>query len=335
MIEKLWFSDHWLGKVLAPILWPLSLVYRFVSQTRHRAYLNGRKSAYRAPVPVVVVGNITAGGNGKTPVVVWLVERLQQKGFNPGVISRGYGGKSPAYPLLLTENTPVEHCGDEPRLIYQRTGVPVVVDPQRANAVKLLLQKGVDIIIADDGLQHHALARDIEIVVVDGQRRFGNGQFIPYGPLRESIDRLDSVDFVINNGGISAVGEIEMSLAPAMAVNLCTEQHVPVSELNNLVAFAGIGHPARFFHTLSQMNGHLVATQGFADHRDYTIQDLEALCLRGDHVIMTEKDAVKCRAFAKENWWFLPVSAAFHSVDEQRILTLIEEVAEHYGSSFT
>ncbi|KUI99796.1 tetraacyldisaccharide 4'-kinase [Vibrio sp. MEBiC08052] len=333
MIEDIWFKNHFAGRLLAPILWPLSLLYRWISEARRKSYQQGHKQTYRAPVPIIVVGNITAGGNGKTPVVVWLVEALQQMGMTPGVISRGYGGKAPQYPLLLTQETPVHHCGDEPKLIHQRTGAPVAVAPHRADAVQALLTQGVNVVVADDGLQHYALARDIEIVVVDGQRRFGNQRFIPYGPLRESLHRLTSVDFVINNGGSPEGNEIPMTLVPQQAVHLCSGIRRDVEQLGKLTAIAGIGNPSRFFQTLLQLGASLVATRGFADHYQYSARDIEGIAEEAEHVIMTEKDAVKCLPFAQDNWWYLPVSAAFRPVDAQKILRSIEEVIKHYGSS--
>jgi tetraacyldisaccharide 4'-kinase len=332
VIEKIWFDNHPLKYLLWPILWPLSLLFGAISQSKRKQYQAGKKLAYKAPVPVVVVGNITAGGNGKTPVVVWLVEQLQQLGYKPGVVSRGYGAKAPHYPLILNEQTPAKHCGDEPKLIYGRTGAPVAVDPVRANAVKALLDIGVDIVITDDGLQHYALARDIELVIVDGNRRFGNKSLIPLGPLRESVERLSDVDFVITNGGQVQQDEIAMSLAPEKAINLKTNQQVDVSQLKDLVAFAGIGHPPRFFNTLSAMNADVKVTKGFADHQDFDQQELETLALQGANVIMTEKDAVKCRDYAQDNWWYLPVSAQFNSNDAERILNRIKEVKATYGS---
>ncbi|MGY0616370.1 tetraacyldisaccharide 4'-kinase [Vibrio sp. FJH11] len=332
MIEKIWFDNHPLKYLLWPLLWPLSLLFGAISQSKRKQYQTGKKLAYKAPVPVVVVGNITAGGNGKTPVVVWLVEQLQQLGYNPGVVSRGYGAKAPQYPLVLDDQTPAKHCGDEPKLICGRTGAPVAVDPVRANAVKALLEVGVDIIITDDGLQHYALARDIELVIVDGNRRFGNESLIPLGPLREGIERLSEVDFVITNGGHVQQDEIAMSLAPEKAINLKTNQHIDVSELKELVAFAGIGHPPRFFNTLNVMNADVKVTKGFSDHQDFDQQELEALAQQGANVIMTEKDAVKCRDYAQDNWWYLPVSAQFNSNDAERILNRIKEVKATYGS---
>ncbi|BBM64232.1 tetraacyldisaccharide 4'-kinase [Vibrio alfacsensis] len=332
MVEKIWFENHPLKYLLWPLLWPLSLLFGAISKSKRRQYQSGKKQVYKAPVPVVVVGNITAGGNGKTPVVVWLVEQLQQLGYKPGVVSRGYGAKAPQYPLVLDANTLAKHCGDEPKLIHRRTGVPVAVDPVRANAVQALLPMGVDIIITDDGLQHYALERDIEFVIVDGNRRFGNESLIPLGPLRESMERLKEVDFIITNGGHAQSGEMPMSLAPSKAINLKTKQQVDVNELNELVAFAGIGHPPRFFNTLTAMNADVKVTKGFADHQDFDQQELESLAQQGANVIMTEKDAVKCDRYAQDNWWYLPVSAQFQSNDAERILNRIKEVKATYGS---
>lgn len=334
MIERLWYQPSALATCLKPVLWPLSMVFKSISESRKAAFERGSKESYRAPVPVVVVGNITVGGNGKTPVVIWLVEKLQALGYQPGVVSRGYGGKAEQYPVIVTQDVHAETCGDEPKLIAQRTGAPVAVDPVRSNAVKALLKHDVDIIITDDGLQHYALQRDIEFVVVDGKRRFGNESFMPLGPLRESLQRLDSVDFIINNGGEPHRNEIPMLLQPQLAVNMVTGEIKQVSELKNLVAFAGIGHPPRFFNTLATLGASLVATQGFADHQAYDQQKLNTLVEKGDNVIMTEKDAVKCGEIAQDNWWYLPVSAELPKEDAQCILERIKEVKEQYGSPF-
>ncbi|NIY91585.1 tetraacyldisaccharide 4'-kinase [Vibrio diazotrophicus] len=332
MIEKIWFQHHPIRFLLWPLLWPLSLVFKAVSRSRRKAFQSGKKQSYKAPVPVVIVGNITAGGNGKTPVVIWLVETLQRLGYKPGVVSRGYGAKAPSYPLIVADNTSTAHCGDEPKLIYQRTKAPVAVDPIRSNAVKALLKENIDIIISDDGLQHYALDRDIEFAVVDGVRRFGNEQLLPLGPLREPVSRLKEVDFTITNGGTPLAGEVAMTLQPDLAVNMVTGERVPVNTLSNIVAWAGIGHPPRFFNTLKELGAKPVVEHGFADHQDFDSSQLFALATRGDHVVMTEKDAVKCAAFAKENWWYLPVSAQISHHDEQHIVETIKEVMEQYGS---
>ncbi|MGD8111109.1 tetraacyldisaccharide 4'-kinase [Vibrio sp. TRT 17S01] len=332
MIEKIWFQNHPLKYLLWPLLWPLSQLFGLVSRKRRSDYADGKKQSYRAPVPVIVVGNITAGGNGKTPVVIWLVEKLQLMGFKPGVVSRGYGGKAPSYPLVVQESTPTQHCGDEPYLIHKRTGAPVAVSPVRSDAVQALLPTGVDIIITDDGLQHYALQRDIELVVVDGQRRFGNENLIPLGPLRESVARLQEVDFIIANGGTAHEGEAAMVLTPSLATNLKTRELAPVRQLEGMVAIAGIGHPPRFFNTLKQLGADLVATKGFADHQEFNPSDLNEMAQKGQHLMMTEKDAVKCAPFARDNWWYLPVTATFSESDEERILNRIKEVKEQYGS---
>lgn len=335
MIEKIWFHRHPLGWLLAPLLWPLSLIFKIVSRHRRQRYQSGQQSTYRAPVPVIVVGNITAGGNGKTPVVIWLVEILQSLGFKPGVVSRGYGGKAEHYPLLVQNDTPSAQSGDEPLLIKRRTGAPVAVDPVRSQAVKALLEQDVDIVVTDDGLQHYALERDIELVVIDGQRRFGNQYYIPFGPLREGLERLSDVDFLITNGGTAQQGEIAMTLAPSDAVNLKTGERKPVQALKQLVAFAGIGHPPRFFNTLNDLEADVVKTQAFADHQTFEPSELSALAKQGQHLIMTEKDAVKCYQYAQDNWWYLPVSANINESDTQNIIQKIIEVKAQYGSPST
>ncbi|MGO1298800.1 MAG: tetraacyldisaccharide 4'-kinase [Vibrio sp.] len=334
MINKIWFKKTFFYYVMWPILWPLSVIYRMVSQSRRKSYRKGRKPSYRAPVPVVVVGNLTAGGNGKTPMVIWLVEALMAQGHKPGVVSRGYGSNAPQYPVLVDDNTSTLHCGDEPKLIQQRTGVPVAVDPNRSQVVQTLLANyDIDIVVTDDGLQHYALERDIEFVVVDGIRRFGNHKLLPLGPLREPITRLEKVDFIVTNGGIPKQGEIALSLKPDLAINLVTGEARSVNELTKLVAMAGIGHPPRFFATLQGMGAKVIAQAGFADHKAFSQSEIKSLSAKGQHLIMTEKDAVKCREFAQDNWWYLPVSAEISVRDARRIMKKMSEVIERYGSS--
>jgi tetraacyldisaccharide 4'-kinase len=317
MIARIWSGESPLWRLLLPLSW----LYGLVSGAIRLMYRLGLKRAWRAPVPVVVVGNLTAGGNGKTPVVIWLVEQLQKRGIRPGVVSRGYGGKATHYPLVLTADTTTAEAGDEPVLISQRTGVPVAVSPVRSDAVQALLAGyAVDIIITDDGLQHYALARDKEIVVIDGVRRFGNGWWLPAGPMRERASRLQSVDAVIVNGGQAKPGEIPMHLQPGMAVNLLTGERKAVEQLPPLVAMAGIGHPPRFFATLEQCGARLEKRVPLADHQALVEGQVDALTLPGQSLIMTEKDAVKCRAFAKENWWYLPVDAELSGEQPEQLL---------------
>ena len=273
---------------------------------------------------MVVVGNLTAGGNGKTPVVIWLVEQLQRQGVRVGVVSRGYGGKADSYPLLLNADTTTAQAGDEPVLIFQRTGVPVAVSPVRVDAVKALLAAhDLQLIVTDDGLQHYRLARDKEIVVIDGVRRFGNGWWLPAGPMRERVSRLETVDARIVNGGEALPGEIPMTLRPGDAVNLLTGERQPVSTLQNVVAMAGIGHPPRFFATLNDCGLQPVRTVALADHQALSEADVQELVLPGQALIMTEKDAVKCRRFAQKNWWYLPVDAVLSG---DRAQTLLQEL---------
>ncbi|MBS6124382.1 MAG: tetraacyldisaccharide 4'-kinase [Veillonella sp.] len=317
MIAKIWSGESPLWLLLLPLSW----LYGLVSGLIRLCYQIGLKKAWRAPCPVVVVGNLTAGGNGKTPVVIWLVEQLQRQGIRVGVVSRGYGGKAESYPLLLDVDTTTAQAGDEPVLIYQRTGAPVAVSPVRVDAVKALLAAhDLQLVVTDDGLQHYRLARDKEIVVIDGVRRFGNGWWLPAGPMRERASRLRSVDARIVNGGEPQAGEIPMTLRPGEAVNLLTHQRLPVSALQNVVAMAGIGHPPRFFATLNECGLQPVRTVALADHKALTEADVRALVEPGQQLIMTEKDAVKCRRFAQENWWYLPVDAVLSGDRAQTLL---------------
>lgn len=324
MIARIWSGESPLWLLLLPLSW----LYGLVSGLIRLSYKVGLKRAWRAPVPVVVVGNLTAGGNGKTPVVIWLVEQLTKRGIRVGVVSRGYGGKAERYPLLLTAQTTTAQAGDEPVLIFQRTGAPVAVSPVRSEAVQALLnQTDVQIVITDDGLQHYALARDKEIVVIDGVRRFGNGWWLPAGPMRERASRLRSVDAVIVNGGTAQVGEIPMQLRPGLAVNLLTGERRDVAELNHLVAMAGIGHPPRFFSTLEACGAKLQRSVPLADHQALSLEQVAAFTAPGQTLIMTEKDAVKCRAFARDNWWYLPVDAQLQGEQPEQLLQALIALA--------
>lgn len=326
MIEKIWSGRSRLYWLLLPLAW----LYGLISYVRRLAYQRGWCRSWRAPIPVIVVGNLTVGGNGKTPVVIWLVEQLQAHGYRVGVVSRGYGGKAVSYPLILTPQTTTDEAGDEPVLIYQRTGAPVAVAPNRSAAVQALLaQQNLDFIITDDGLQHYALARDVEIVVVDGVRRFGNGWWLPAGPMREREARLKTVDVVITNGGIPHVGEIAMCLVGSELVNLVSGERRAAASFHQVIAMAGIGHPQRFFSTLSQLGVDVSQYISFSDHQHYELSTLTVLTESEQPLLMTEKDAVKCRHFAQENWWYLPVDAVFCGNDSTLLLdkvTLVKNV---------
>ncbi|MEF3101404.1 tetraacyldisaccharide 4'-kinase [Raoultella terrigena] len=325
MIARIWSGESPLWRLLLPLSW----LYGLVSGLIRLSYRLGLKKAWRAPVPVVVVGNLTAGGNGKTPVVIWLVEQLQQRGIRVGVVSRGYGGKAASYPLVLNSATGTSEAGDEPVLIYQRTGAPVAVSPRRSDAVRALLAvHDLQLIVTDDGLQHYGLARDKEIVVIDGVRRFGNGWWLPAGPMRERASRLRSVDAIIANGGVAQPGEIAMQLRPGQAVNVLNGERRDVASFDNVVAMAGIGHPPRFFATLESCGVRPIKTVALADHQALTRADVAALVNERQTLLMTEKDAVKCRAFAEANWWYLPVDAIMTDERAQRLLTDLATLAQ-------
>nr|ELR5114304.1 tetraacyldisaccharide 4'-kinase [Providencia stuartii] len=323
MIQRIWSGQSWLYILLLP----LSFLYGAIALIRRIGYKVRLFRSWKAPVPVVVVGNLTAGGNGKTPVVIWLVESLMKQGYRVGVVSRGYGGKAEHYPLIISSSTTTAEAGDEPVLIYHRTKAPVAVAPKRSDAVKALLDShALDVIITDDGLQHYALGRDYEIVVIDGQRRFGNGWWIPAGPMRERAGRLKSVNAVIVNGGSAQLNETAMVLAGDMAINLLTGEQRPVSYLKTVIAMAGIGHPPRFFTSLEKKGLTLIQTYAFADHQSYQQQQLSILTPNNEPLLMTEKDAVKCRSFAQANWWYLPVAASFDPIGEKQILSEIKNI---------
>lgn len=302
-MQRRWYDDR------APPWWtrPLAALYGAVTAARRAMYRCGWLRSERLPTPVIVVGNIVAGGAGKTPLAIALVEALRARGFKPGVVSRGYGGAA-RMPMLLGAQPDPAIAGDEPALIRLRTGAPVAIGAKRAEAARLLLPEGVDVIIADDGLQHYALARDVEICVVDGVRRFGNGRLLPAGPLREPASRLRGADFIVCNGGDAHDGEIPMRLVLGDAMDFAT------LATSSLVAFAGtrvhavagIGHPPRFFDALRALGIDAVA-HPFPDHHRYAATDLAFS--DGLPVLMTEKDAVKCRALARDGWWSVPVRA--------------------------
>ncbi|MEA9390652.1 tetraacyldisaccharide 4'-kinase [Acerihabitans sp. TG2] len=328
MINRIWFGGsrwYWL-------LLPFSWLYGLISGLIKLGFRLGWRNVRHFPVAVVVVGNLTVGGNGKTPVVLWLVEQLQRRGWRVGVVSRGYGGRSDHYPLLLDTTTTTGQAGDEPVLIFQRTGAAVAVSPRRADAVAALLaHQPLDVIITDDGLQHYALGRDIEWVVVDGLRRFGNGWWLPAGPMRERAGRLRSVDAVIVNGGTALPDEVLMQLLPGDAVNVLSGQTCPVTELPAVVAMAGIGYPARFFATLRALGVNVEREVSFADHQSYGLDRLVVLTTTHQTLLMTEKDAVKCRDFAQPNWWYLPVNAQLPPDAIPWLLASIEHKIHHYN----
>lgn len=287
---------------------PLAALYGGAVRLRRSLYRRGLLARVRLPVPVLVVGNLTVGGTGKTPLVIALVEALRARGFRPGVVSRGYGG-SAATSQLLEPGCEAQQVGDEPCLIRRHCGVPVAIGRERAVAAQLLVEAGVDLVIADDGLQHYALARDIEICVIDGTRRFGNGRLLPAGPLREPLQRLAMVDYRVCNGGLARPDEVPLRLVEDRAYRLLAPTvRVALADVGarSVHAVAGIGNPERFFRSLRAQRFEVTA-HAFPDHHPYRAADLDF----GDDrpLLMTEKDAIKCRAFARPHWWAVPVRA--------------------------
>jgi tetraacyldisaccharide 4'-kinase len=297
----------WYGKGRVPWwCYPLAGLYGAVVSVRRALYQWGWLGAVRLPCPVIVVGNLTAGGTGKTPLTLALTQALRERGYRPGVVSRGYGG-SQREPMLLGDNPNPAEVGDEPCLI-RASGVPVAVGRDRPAAAQRLMDAGCNVLIADDGLQHYRLARDIEICVIDGERRFGNGRLLPLGPLREPLQRLGKVDFRVCNGGVPQSGDTPMRLHGGTVRALSDGHELPLSTFTGtrVHAVAAIGHPQRFFDSLVAQGIEVIA-HPFADHHAFASSDLD---FHDDlPVLMTEKDAVKCHAFARPSWWSVPVKA--------------------------
>lgn len=290
-----WYGNNRWGKYL---LLPLTAVFCLLSAVQR---WRDKRRQVQHPVPVVVVGNLTAGGTGKTPLVIWLVEQARVLGFNPGVVSRGYQRQG---------NT----LGDEPTLIQQRTQVPIVVGHERNQAIQHLLQQyPCDLVIADDGLQHYCMGRDVEICVVDGQRRFGNGWCIPSGPLREPVKRLQRCDVVLVNG-------VDMQMHGDTLVNLATGMRQPLGEFagQSVHVVTGIGNPQRFMQRLEQAGLQVIA-HIFPDHHAFHAADVQFN--DAYPILMTEKDAVKCHAFATPQQWYLPIDAVLAAAMTQTLLT--------------
>jgi tetraacyldisaccharide 4'-kinase len=302
-----WYSGH---PALA-LLRPLESLYRRVVDKKRARFVAGEGDIYKAPVPVIVVGNITVGGTGKTPLILWMIEHCRNRGLNVGVVSRGYGAKPPSLPWRVSPKQTADEAGDEPLLIVQRTGVPLMIDPDRARAVRALLaEETLDLILSDDGLQHYRLARDLELVLIDAARGLGNRRCLPAGPLREPVERLQSVDALLYNGAATDREDgYGFQLRPSALVNLLTGERRSVEHFapgQALHAVAGIGNPQRFFNTLEGLHWRPVP-HPFADHAVYSA---EALAFEPTlPLVMTEKDAVKCRAFAGADWWYLTVEA--------------------------
>ncbi|MED7788181.1 tetraacyldisaccharide 4'-kinase [Francisella sp. 19X1-34] len=317
MIDRFWYQRNL--SLLSYILKPISIIFSKIAANRK---FKQQQNQYKSKIPVVIVGNISVGGTGKTPVVRKLAQEYLAKGESPVIISRGYGAKGESYPFEVDVNTPASQCGDEPAMLYDALNaqVPIVISPQRVDSVKYIEEKypETDVIISDDGLQHYKLARDKEIVVVDASRMFGNQLCIPAGPLRESVGRLKSVDEVIVIGDCSEDDQDyikkhnqNITLAKIVAtefVNLVSGERFSKDSFldKKVTAIAGIGNPTKFFQTLVQNGIKIESKKIFKDHHKFVPDDFADI-KDNQIVVMTYKDAIKCKSFAKDNWWYLDI----------------------------
>ncbi len=301
------------------LLLPLELLFRCAVRLRRAAFTTGLLQPYRAPVPVVVVGNITVGGSGKTPVVIALADMLTAKGIRVGVVSRGFG-RSVSALRLVDDSSSARDVGDEPLLIYRRTGCPCAVHKDRSKAASALLDTyPLDVLLADDGLQHYGLARDLEVVMYDAAMAFGSGHCLPVGPLREPVSRLASADLVLARGGGSPN---DVGIEVQCLVNLATGEEracLPSAVGAEIVAVAGIAQPEHFFVQLRNA-GFNVTPFAFRDHHEFCAADFSAL--QGRVIIMTQKDAVKCVDLVGDNVWYVKINALLPPVLTDAVLQL-------------
>lgn len=323
LCRRIWYEHHPLAWLLAPLGWS----YQWLMLSRSFLYRSGVLPVHRVGVPVIVVGNISVGGTGKTPLVLWLADYLRGHGYRPGIVSRGYGGRNARGPQQVRVDSDPGQVGDEPVILARRSGCPVAVCRQRyLAALGLVEHAGCDFIISDDGLQHLALDRDIEIAVIDGQRRLGNGLCLPAGPLREGRRRLRRVDIVVSSGRAER-GEHAMVFQPGRLQSLGGEEPVALSEWHGcrVHAVAGLGNPGRFFSLLRRHGLHPI-THEFPDHHQYKAEEL---AFDDDYpVVMTEKDAVKCEGLKLHNAWYLPVSVTLPRTFEYRLEHLLKDIVD-------
>lgn len=328
LLNKIWYESHPLGLPLRPVSTALGVAVK----GRQLAYQKGWISQFRAPVPVVVIGNISVGGTGKTPFLIWLGKRLLSRGIRIGIISRGYKSNGESAVVEVNADKLPEQVGDEPYMIYQHLQCPMVVGANRAAAIGTLLATNqIDLILSDDGMQHYAMARDMEIALVDGMRGLGNGRLLPAGPLREPPSRLGSVDFVVSNTK-AYLSHPVMSVSAFDAINISCGTRKPLSEFAGQTnhAVAGIGNPQRFFNTLQAHNIKTI-NHAFSDHHVFTASDVS---FPDDlPVLMTEKDAVKCRKITTDKLWYVPVEAVLPSTFETQLLAAIDGLLARYDAA--
>lgn len=324
---KKFIQNSWVkkGAFFYLILVPLSWLFAGITALRRWAYRAGVLKSYALPVPVIVVGNINVGGSGKTPVVIWLVNQLKQQGYKPAVISRGYGGSATQATSVMPASLP-SIVGDEPVLIASRSACPVWVGADRVDAATELLKAHPEcnVIISDDGLQHYRLKRDFEIAIVDNAG-LQTACLLPAGPLREPLERLNTVDAIVCNGEKTIANAYQMQLVGEQFYNLTDKSLTATAadfKQKKVTAIAGIGKPERFFEHLRHLELSF-ASIGFADHYAYSAQDLANIDC--DAIIITEKDAVKCKLFARKNCWVLPVEV---NIDAGLMASVLSKLAK-------
>ena len=322
LVESVWYGGHPLSHLLLPLSW----LYCGLIRLRRLAYRRGWLRRHRLAVPVILVGNLTVGGTGKTPLVLWLTDLLRRQGYKPGIITRGYGGGGKQWPRLVSKDSDPFEVGDEPVLLAQRGSCPVVAGPDRVRAGEMLLANcECDMIVGDDGLQHYRLRRDLEILVVDASRGFGNGRCLPAGPLREPQTRRREVDLTVCNGGPCSGGQT-MHLVPGRLISLHDPQVTrDLGELRRqrVTAVAGIGNPDRFFELLRHQGLH-VHERPYPDHHRFNPED--AASWPPGPVIMTEKDAVKCTELAGQDFWYLPVESRLEKGFDRSLLEILKGI---------
>lgn len=325
-LEALWYG----GSPLATWLQPAAWLFRVGVALRRSLYRGGWLTCRRVAVPVIAVGNITVGGAGKTPLVEWLVKRLRGEGLRPGIVSRGFGGRAHDTPVRVAIDSLAADVGDEPLLLARRTGVPVAVCVRRARAARMLADAGVDVIVADDGLQHYALHRDLEVIVLDGERQIGNGRLLPAGPLREPPSRLREAGIVLANGGPPDLPWPRFELVITTAVPLAAGQPKPLEDFTGRPAWAvaGIGNPGRF-HAALRGRGIEVHPVDVPDHGTFDIGRLRRESPWP--VLMTEKDAVKYPFCRERDVWYVPAEVEMQGNAEEVILARVLALIPSHG----
>ena len=336
VLQRIWYGPAWLGLPL----WPLSMVFRLLVALRRGLYRLGILRTHRVPVPVVVVGNLTVGGTGKTPIAGWLGRQLQLRGHRVGIVLRGYGARHCGAPRVVTATDDPIEVGDEALLHARRGPQVVVIGADRVAAARLAVEQGARIVVCDDGLQHLRLARDFEIAVVDAARGFGNRLLLPAGPLREPANRLETVDAVVltrrSDSGQSPlrprqpfVAEARFDSGPAVNVRSGERRELATFGGTGVHAFAGIGNPQAFFAALSEAGvtaeRHSLADHGTLDPRHLPFPD-------GTTVLMTEKDAVKCASYARPDWWYVELDVVIERETARDLIALVLERAGLTGA---